>query len=189
MKLISVAALAASAVFLSGCSENPAAPSSVDPVGGNALVTASRSTAPGAGGMAGQVTQLRSVVDTLGALFEVQPTPTSYGIPQQLAAVGLQVGVIAVALETQVAQMNAAITAGTATPEQVEQFIKKMQSATNYVYRVNGLIVIDQVITIGDSFSMQMLMNQLSQMSAMSTSVVASLNQVLIDMGRPPKGA
>jgi len=43
-------------------------------------------------------------------------------------------------------------------------------------------------ISIGDMFEMQMLMNHLSQLSEMSTSVVSAANSVIADMARNVKG-
>lgn len=43
-------------------------------------------------------------------------------------------------------------------------------------------------ISIGDMFEMQMLMNHLSQLSEMSTSVVSACNSVIMDMARSVKG-
>lgn len=43
-------------------------------------------------------------------------------------------------------------------------------------------------ISIGDMFNMQMLMNHLSQLSEMSTSVVSSANTAIMSMARNMKG-
>jgi len=43
-------------------------------------------------------------------------------------------------------------------------------------------------ISIGDMFEMQMLMNHLSQLSEMSTSVVSASNSAIADMARNVKG-
>jgi len=43
-------------------------------------------------------------------------------------------------------------------------------------------------ISIGDMFEMQMLMNHLSQLSEMSTSVVAASNSAITSMSRNIKG-
>lgn len=43
-------------------------------------------------------------------------------------------------------------------------------------------------ISIGDMFEMQMLMNHLSQLSEMSTSIVAASNSAIADMARNVKG-
>jgi len=43
-------------------------------------------------------------------------------------------------------------------------------------------------VSIGDMFEMQMLMNNLSQVSEMSTSVVSAANSVIMDMARSVKG-
>jgi len=43
-------------------------------------------------------------------------------------------------------------------------------------------------ISIGDMFEMQMLMNHLSQLSEMSTSVVAAANSAIMSMARNVKG-
>jgi hypothetical protein len=43
-------------------------------------------------------------------------------------------------------------------------------------------------ISIGDMFDMQMLMNHLSQLSEMSTSVVSSANTAIMSMARNMKG-
>lgn len=43
-------------------------------------------------------------------------------------------------------------------------------------------------ISIGDMFEMQMLMNHLSQLSEMSTSVVAASNSAIMSMARNVKG-
>lgn len=43
-------------------------------------------------------------------------------------------------------------------------------------------------ISIGDMFDMQMLMNHLSQLSEMSTSVVSASNTAILSMARNVKG-
>ncbi|CRX37753.1 DUF5407 domain-containing protein [Estrella lausannensis] len=43
-------------------------------------------------------------------------------------------------------------------------------------------------ISIGDMFEMQMLMNHLSQLSEMSTAVVAAANSAIMSMARNVKG-
>ena len=43
-------------------------------------------------------------------------------------------------------------------------------------------------ISIGDMFEMQMLMNHLSQLSEMSTSVVSASNTAILSMARGVKG-
>jgi hypothetical protein len=43
-------------------------------------------------------------------------------------------------------------------------------------------------ISIGDMFEMQMLMNHLSQLSEMATSVVSASNSAIADMARNVKG-
>ncbi|CDR32949.1 DUF5407 family protein [Criblamydia sequanensis] len=43
-------------------------------------------------------------------------------------------------------------------------------------------------ISIGDMFEMQMLMNHLSQLSEMSTSVIAAANSAIMSMARNVKG-
>jgi hypothetical protein len=43
-------------------------------------------------------------------------------------------------------------------------------------------------VSIGDMFEMQMLMNHLSQLSEMATSVVSASNSVIMDMARSVKG-
>ncbi len=43
-------------------------------------------------------------------------------------------------------------------------------------------------ISIGDMFDMQMLMNHLSQLSEMSTSVVSASNTAILSMARNTKG-
>ncbi|MCB1119478.1 MAG: DUF5407 domain-containing protein [Chlamydiia bacterium] len=53
------------------------------------------------------------------------------------------------------------------------------------------LLVIQErrsAISIGDMFEMQMLMNHLSQLSEMSTSVVAATNTAIMSMARNVKG-
>lgn len=56
--------------------------------------------------------------------------------------------------------------------------------------RVKIQIIKDRrsAISIGDMFEMQMLMNHLSQLSEMSTSVVAASNSAIMSMARNVKG-
>jgi len=46
----------------------------------------------------------------------------------------------------------------------------------------------NSAISIGDMFEMQMLMNHLSQLSEMGTSVVAAANSAIMSMARGVKG-
>lgn len=53
--------------------------------------------------------------------------------------------------------------------------------------KLNDIKARRSAISIGDMFDMQMLMNHLSQLSEMSTSVVASSNTSILSMARNMK--
>ena len=72
---------------------------------------------------------------------------------------------------------------------QIETLLKVVSDAT-----IDARTKIDDIknradeISIGDMFDMQMLMNRLSQLSEMSTSVVNASNSAISSMARNVKG-
>jgi hypothetical protein len=168
------------------CRKSYSCPSSDSPPA-HLVVSASKSTPPPKGGVHAETAAITLAIDSLGNLFGVptQPASKKNGIPQQLAADAVQVGVIQIAVTDQVALMNARILAGTATFEEVQLFEVKFDLAMDLI---NG-IRRPEAISIGNMFEMQLLITRLSQMGEMSSAVVDALNQALIDMARDPKGA
>lgn len=71
----------------------------------------------------------------------------------------------------------------------VQQLFQVVQDATISA-RAKILLIKDRrsAISIGDMFEMQMLMNHLSQLSEMSTSVVSAANSSIQSMARNVKG-
>jgi len=187
---VALAASAAISLVLLGCAENPTTAPSNDPLLAHAAVSFSKSAPPPKGGIGAQIANTNLAIDSLGMLFGVEPQPvlSKNGIPQQLAAQSVQLALTMAAAGQQVDDMNAKIAAGTATEVEISALIARLELAGHLVYRVQGLLLLEGAVKIGDMFAMQMMMNSLSQMSEMSTAVVDALNQALIDMGRPPKG-
>ncbi len=71
----------------------------------------------------------------------------------------------------------------------VSQLFKAVNAATMDAKLKIGLIASRRsAISIGDMFEMQMLMNHLSQLSEMSSNVVAAANSAIMTMARNVKG-
>lgn len=72
---------------------------------------------------------------------------------------------------------------------EVNQLFKVINNATISAKVKIGLISARRsAISIGDMFEMQMLMNHLSQLSEMTTNVVAAANSAIMSMARNVKG-
>ena len=73
----------------------------------------------------------------------------------------------------------------------VEEAIKQMEEidrlAADMRRRLDILRTESDAISVPDMFEMQMLMNRLSQMSEMTTSVVAASNSAIMSMARNVK--
>ncbi len=61
-------------------------------------------------------------------------------------------------------------------------------ATTSAQNQINAMQARGSSISIGDMFNMQMLMNHLSQLSEMCTSVVSSANTSIMSMARNLKG-
>jgi len=71
----------------------------------------------------------------------------------------------------------------------VETLVKVVTDATNSAkQKLEDIKSRGSAISIGDMFDMQMLMNHLSQLSEMSTSVVSASNTAILSMSRNVKG-
>jgi hypothetical protein len=185
-----LAASVAISLVLGGCAENPITAPSSNPLLSHDAISFTKSAPPPKGGIAAQVATTSLLIDSLGILFGVEPQPATNknGIPQLISLQAAQISLIETSISAEVARVNAAITAGTATGDEINALIEKLWQARYDMYRLNGLFMIEKAVTIGDMFTMQTLMNHLSQMSETSTSVVDALNQTLADMARNVKG-
>jgi len=71
----------------------------------------------------------------------------------------------------------------------VETLVKVVTDATaSAKQKLDDIKARQSAISIGDMFDMQMLMNHLSQLSEMSTSVVSASNTAILSMSRNVKG-
>ncbi|NGX57946.1 MAG: hypothetical protein K940chlam3_00847 [Chlamydiae bacterium] len=71
----------------------------------------------------------------------------------------------------------------------IETLIKVVTDATTSAKnKLDDIKSRGSAISIGDMFDMQMLMNHLSQLSEMSTSVVSASNTAILSMSRNVKG-
>jgi len=71
----------------------------------------------------------------------------------------------------------------------METLIEVVTDATvSAKQKLNDIKARRSAISIGDMFDMQMLMNHLSQLSEMSTSVVSAANTAILSMARNLKG-
>ncbi len=71
----------------------------------------------------------------------------------------------------------------------MDTLIKVVTDATvSAKEKLNEIKAQRSAISIGDMFDMQMLMNHLSQLSEMSTSVVSAANTAILSMSRNVKG-
>jgi len=71
----------------------------------------------------------------------------------------------------------------------VETLVKVVTDATaSAKQKLDDIKARQSAISIGDMFDMQMLMNHLSQLSEMSTSVVGASNTAILSMSRNVKG-
>jgi len=71
----------------------------------------------------------------------------------------------------------------------VETLVKVVTDATQSAkQKLEDIKARGSAISIGDMFDMQMLMNHLSQLSEMSTSVVSASNTAILSMSRNVKG-
>jgi len=71
----------------------------------------------------------------------------------------------------------------------METLVKVVTDATvSAKQKLDDIKARGSAISIGDMFDMQMLMNQLSQLSEMSTSVVSASNTAILSMARNVKG-
>ncbi len=74
------------------------------------------------------------------------------------------------------------------TVEEVDKQIEEINRALADVRRrMDALRTESDSISVADMFEMQMLMNHLSQMSEMSTSIVAASNAAIMAMSRNVK--
>jgi len=71
----------------------------------------------------------------------------------------------------------------------VESLVQVVTDATQSAkQKLEDIKARGSAISIGDMFDMQMLMNHLSQLSEMSTSVVSASNTAILSMSRNVKG-
>ena len=71
----------------------------------------------------------------------------------------------------------------------VEDLFTTVHNATiSAKYKINQIRERRSAISIGDMFEMQMLMNHLSQLSEMATSVVSASHNAISSMARNVKG-
>lgn len=71
----------------------------------------------------------------------------------------------------------------------IETLIRVVTDATESAKnKLDDIKARQSAISIGDMFDMQMLMNHLSQLSEMSTSVVSASNTAILSMSRNVKG-
>jgi hypothetical protein len=158
-------------------------------------VVGSDSAALTGNGVAQLVSQLESGVAAMAVVVGETGSfqPKSHGIPHRMAAIDARVS----AIQSDVAALASVSFSGSATLAQLQSSsfaLDKLIDLVNQVSndaktKLTSIGATNEAVSIGDMFSMQMLMNHLSQMGEMSAAVVTALNQAIIDMARGTKGA
>lgn len=74
------------------------------------------------------------------------------------------------------------------TVEEVSKQVEEINRiAADLKRRLDALRVESDAVSVSDMFQMQMLMNRLSQLSEMSTSIVSAANSAIMSMSRNVK--
>ena len=170
-------------VLLAGCaSAAPSDRAESEAVGSDTAALTGNGVAQFVSLMERDATAMAAVIGETGC-FE----PKSHGIPHRMAAVEAKLS----AIQSDVATLAAASTSGTATVAflntsrfDLTRLIDLVNQVSNDAKtKLNNIGALNEAVSIGDMFSMQMLINHLTQMSAMSTAVVNAINQAIIDRG------
>jgi len=145
-------------------------------------------------GQAQFVSQLESDVAAMAAVVGETGSfePKSHGLPQRMAAIDAKLS----AIQSDASALASASLSSSATLAQRQASYFTLNALLDLVTQVandaktklNDMSAHREAISIGDMFSMQMLMNHLGQMAEMSSAVVDALNQAIIDMQRDVKG-